>query len=212
MEWLSELIDFIFGQYRDYSSLELALELIAVGAAIVSVFFSYHNKVLVYPFGLLSTAIFVYLLYQWELPGDLIINAYYFIMSVYGWYNWSSDLGEKAIAVTKVSNNEWLKSAGLFTISAAGVYGVYVGFEMLNGFINYLDIITTGIAFVGMWLMALRKLEHWLVLLAANLISIPLYFIKGYSFTAFLYIFLAVMAYLGYQEWRKQHFKKDLMA
>jgi nicotinamide mononucleotide transporter len=60
-----------------------------------------------------------------------------------------------------------------------------------------------------MWAMALRKLEHWLVLLAGNLISVPLYFIKGYSFSSFLYLFLSIIAVIGYIEWKKYHLKQS---
>ena len=204
------IFEFVFGQYAEYETLHIVLELVAIAAGVISVLYSKRNSVLVYPFGLLSTAIFVYLLIQWELPGDMIINAYYFIMSLYGWYNWSSDLGKEAIPVSEVNKGEWMKSLLLFTASAIGVYFVYISFEMLTSWINYLDILTTGIAFVGMWLMALRKLEHWLVLLVANVISVPLYFVKGYSFTAFLYIFLTIIAYLGYKTWKEHYLKKNL--
>lgn len=207
-----EIIDFVFGQYSEYSTLHIVLEIVAIVCAIVSVLFSMFNSVLVYPFGILSTGIFVYLLFQWELPGDMIINAYYFIMSLYGWYNWSSDLGEEAIPVTRVSQKQWLQSLMIFMSSVIGVYFVYQLFEMLSSYLNYIDILTTGIFFVGMWQMALRKLEHWLVLLVGNVITIPLYFIKGYSFSAILYIFLACMAYVGFIEWKKHHLRKNLTA
>ncbi|ARN78441.1 nicotinamide mononucleotide transporter [Nonlabens spongiae] len=207
-----EIIDYIFGQYKEYSTLHIVLEILTVICSIVSVIFSARNSVLVYPFGILGTGIYVYLLFQWELPGDMIINAYYFIMSLYGWYNWSSDLGEEAIPVTRVSQEQWLQSLMIFLGAVIGVYVVYQLLGMLSSYLNYIDIFTTGIFFVGMWQMALRKLEHWLVLLVGNIITIPLYFIKGYSFSAILYIFLAYMAYVGFVEWKKHHLRRNLVA
>jgi nicotinamide mononucleotide transporter len=205
-----EVFNFIFGQYATYKIEHIVLELVAIAASVISVLYSKKNSILVYPYGILSTGIFVYLLIQWELPGDMIINGYYFIMSIYGWYYWSKKIGENVVPITRVTQREWIISGLIFIASTVLVYYVYIRFEMLNSWINYVDILTTGIAFVGMWQMALRKLEYWLVLLVANVISVPLYFIKGYSFTAFLFIFLTIIAYKGYMSWKTYHINAPL--
>ena len=92
---MSELINQVFEQYSQYSNIDISLELIAVFFGLLSVWFSKNNNVLVYPTGIINTSIFVYLLVKWELLGDMIINVYYFLMSIYGWYYW-----------TRKSNNE----------------------------------------------------------------------------------------------------------
>ena len=78
----------IFEPYKDYTTLHIVLEITAVLLAIISVLYSKNNNIKVYPTGIISTLIFVYLLYKWELFGDLIINIYFLVMSVYGWYLW----------------------------------------------------------------------------------------------------------------------------
>ena len=82
---MSQVFDFLFGQYSDYLPIDIALEIIAVLFGLLSVIYAKKNSVLVYPTGMISTAIFVYLLIKWALLGDLLINAYYFVMSAYGW-------------------------------------------------------------------------------------------------------------------------------
>ena len=81
---MTEILDQIIQQYSQYSNIDISLELIAVFFGLLSVWFSKNNNVLVYPTGIINTSIFVYLLVKWELLGDMIINIYYFLMSIYG--------------------------------------------------------------------------------------------------------------------------------
>ena len=84
-----EVFDFLFGQYQDYDPIHISLEITAVIFGFLSVWFSKENNIWVYPTGMISTSIFVYLLFKWGLLGDMMINGYYFIMSIYGWYIWT---------------------------------------------------------------------------------------------------------------------------
>ena len=86
---MSEVLNYLFQQYSTYSHIDIGLEIFAVFFGFLSVWFSKNNNVLVFPTGLINTSIFVYLLIKWELLGDMIINAYYFIVSIYGWYYWT---------------------------------------------------------------------------------------------------------------------------
>jgi nicotinamide mononucleotide transporter len=67
----------------------------------------------------------------------------------------------------------------------------------------FLDTFTTGIFFAGMWLMANKKLENWTLWIAGNIVSIPLYFVKGYGFTGIQYTIFLILAIQGYFSWRK---------
>ena len=84
-----DFLNLMFEQYSQYQSIDIALEITAVVFGLLSVWFSKNNNILVFPTGIISTAIFIYLLYKWVLLGDMIINAYYFVMSIYGWYIWT---------------------------------------------------------------------------------------------------------------------------
>lgn len=205
-----EVWDFIFGQYSEYTTTQIILEVVAIIMSVISVFYSMRNNVLVFPFGILSTVLFVYLLYEWNLLGDMVINGYYFIMSVYGWYYWSES-GEhnQEAPISKVAHKEWVMALFITICAALGIFLLYFFTDRLESWVSYIDMLTTGIFFAGMWLMARRKLEHWLVLMVGNIISVPLYFYKihemynAFSLTAVLYIFLSIIAFIGYQKWKK---------
>ena len=86
---MTTIFEFLFDQYKTYSTLDITLEIVAVIFGFLSVWYSKQNKIWVFPTGMISTLIFVYLLFKWELLGDMLINGYYFIMSIYGWYIWT---------------------------------------------------------------------------------------------------------------------------
>lgn len=92
-----EIFNWLFGQYADYPTVFIALELIAVIFGVASVLLASRTNILVFPIGLVSTAIFVYLLWKWQLFGDMFINAYYTVMSLYGWINWTQSKKNTAI-------------------------------------------------------------------------------------------------------------------
>lgn len=197
------MFDLLFQQYSDYQTLDISLEIIAVVFGILSVWFSKKNNILVYPTGMISTSIFTYLLFKWSLLGDMMINAYYFMMSIYGWYIWTRKVNNIVTPISKVSSPEKITSLIIFFFSLSFVYGVYNYFDKWGSYISYIDNFTTAIFFVAMWLMANRKIENWIFWIIGNIISIPLYFYKGLTFTSIQYIIFTVIAISGYYTWKK---------
>jgi nicotinamide mononucleotide transporter len=201
---MQEIIEFLFHQYSDYSLTHTLLELFAVFMNILSVIYAKRNSVLLYPTGLIGTGIFVYLLFNFSLLGDMIINFYFVIMSIYGWYYWTKKKDGKFIHnVSRVSVNEYYFSILLAVISLISVYLVYEFFGKWNSWTAYVDSITTAIFFVAMWLMARRKIESWTFWFIGDIITIPLYFYKGLTISSFQYLIFSILAILGYISWKK---------
>lgn len=196
------MFDFLFSQYKDYSTLFLVLEIVAVAFGIISVFYAKKNNILVFPTGIISTAIFIYLLYNWELLGDMLVNIYYTVFSIYGWFAWSKNKNGDALQVSSLTKKDYVFTVSLFTISIIIVALLYTYCNKFTSVVAYLDTFTTALFAVGMGLMARRKIENWLVWIVANLISVPLYFYKGYTFTSLQYLIFTIIALYGYLEWR----------
>lgn len=241
---MAEIFNWLFGQYADYSTLFIILELIAVVFGVASVIFASRTNILAFPIGLISTGIFVYLLWKWQLFGDMFINAYYTVMSLYGWINWSKNKAdnqqtdhinpasqkqdtsrdstdsEGAIQVERLSAKDMpiLALLGAATIGfVALVYyfrpvinnelsfdGVVLGTHLFT-WIDYTDMLTTALFLMAMWLMARRKIEHWLLWIVADAISVPLYFYKGFTFTALQYVVFTLIAIWAYYEWQNRY-------
>lgn len=201
---MSQIFDFLFGQYSTYSAIEIVLEIVAVFFGFLSVWYSKQNKIWVFPTGMISTSIFVYLLLKWGLLGDMMINGYYFIMSVYGWYIWTRKIDASHVTpISTITKKEKKISILVFFATLIFVYIIYKYFNKWTNWVAYADTITTAIFFVGMWLMARRKIENWLFWIAGNIISVPLYFHKGFTFTSFQYLGFTFIAIFGYLAWKK---------
>lgn len=198
------MIEFFFSQYATYPTSEIILELVAVFFGLASVWFAKKDNILVFPTGLVSTFIYAYLLWKWELLGDSMINGYYFIMSVYGWYHWTRKKGDVVVfPISVVTKKENKIAAVIFVLTLVFVFCVYQYFDKFTNWYNYVDTFLTALFFVGMWLMAKRKIENWIFWIVGDFISIPLYFCKGYTFTALQYLIFTILAVYGYLEWKK---------
>ena len=199
---MSEILNFLFEQYSQSQTIDIILEITAVIFGLLSVWYSKNNNILVFPTGMISTSIFIYLLYKWVLLGDMLINAYYFIMSIYGWYIWTRKKNDIETPITTASSNEKKIGLIIFISSLVFVYLVYVYFDKWGTITSYIDNLTTAIFFVGMWLMAKRKIENWIFWIIADIISIPLYFYKGFTFTSLQYLIFTFIAIAGYYSWK----------
>ena len=230
------LFDWLFGQYADYSTLFIGLELIAVIFGVASVLLASKTNILVFPIGLVSTAIFVYLLWKWQLFGDMFINAYYTAMSLYGWVNWSKNKvitgqvndGNASrdrqqpddLAIEHIQSSDIPIMAVLATVTVAFVALIYYFRPVINNnfsfdgailglhlftWVDYTDMLTTALFLMAMWLMASRKIEHWLLWIVADAISVPLYFYKGLTFTALQYVVFTFIAIWAYYEWQRRY-------
>lgn len=198
------MIELLFSQYKDYPDYLIALELIAVVFGIISVLFARKNNILVYPTGLVSTIIYVYILFEFELYGDLIINFYYTLMSILGWYLWSKKKGDQEeFPISTVNRKEFLISTLIFILTLLFVALVYHFFDKFTDWTAYIDTLTTALFFVGMWLMAKRKIENWIIWIVADIISVPLYFYKGLTFSSMQFLLFTIIAIFGYLEWKK---------
>jgi nicotinamide mononucleotide transporter len=227
---MDDLIRFFIEPYQAYSWDHILLELMAAGFGVASVFYARKENILVFPTGIISTGIYVYLLAQWQLYGDLIINIYYTLMSVYGWYQWGKvvDQEKHHIPISRTDTKDKLKAFGIFVFTSVFVISVYryynvmpnqLGFwesvryawqHLTSGNLDdfrkatpFLDTFTTGVFFAAMWLMANKKIENWILWIAGNIVSIPLYFVKGYGFTGIQYLIFLILAVSGYKEWKK---------
>ena len=209
---MNPIFDFLFDQYSNSETIDLVLEIVAVIFGLLSVIFSKRNNIWVFPTGMISTSIFVYLLLKWSLLGDMMINGYYFIMSVYGWYIWSRKVNDTDVTpICSTTKKEKITSIFIFIATLFFVYFVYTYFDKWTNWTAYVDTVTTAIFFVGMWLMAKRKIENWIYWIIGDIISVPLYFYRGFTFTSFQYLIFTIIAIYGYLAWKNHLYKTPSM-
>jgi nicotinamide mononucleotide transporter len=204
----------IYQQFIDGIKQTTLIEYIAVFTGIASVWFSRIENILVYPVGLISTIIYIWLSIKGQLLGEASVNLYYTIMSIYGWIIWAKrDNAKHPLLQISFSNRKWLLYQLLFF--AAFYLAIFFSLTYLKrsfapGVIPWADAFASATAFTGMWLMTKKKVESWYWWIATNIASIPLYFVKNYAFTSVFYFVLLIMAVFGLIEWTKRAKKKML--
>lgn len=212
------MLEYLLKPYRDYESWQIWLEIIAAVFGLMSTFFSIRRKIWVYPTGIISTLLYVFLLFRFNLLGDMLVNFYYTVMSIYGWVVWAKHQNPaEQVIIAHTTRKEWRQATALFLFTAVGVYLIYHFKPLLDAWMagtsaqnsaeftwsNWLDVLTTSIFLVGMWLMARRKIENWVFWIIGDFICIPMFLHKGLGITAMQYLVFTAMAIIGYRQWQK---------
>ena len=201
---MSQIFDFFLDAYKNTSSTLIILEVIVFVFGILSVIYAKRENILVYPTGLVATVITVYLLYKAEYFGDMMMNFYYSIMSIYGWWNWSRKKEDKYIVpISRTTFQEKAIGVILFFITMFVTYLVYTVYDYELKIPNYIDIVTSGIFFTAMWFMATKKLENWTLWIIADIVTVPLYAYRGLGMLSLQYLIFTILAIQGYKQWKK---------
>lgn len=214
------LYEIFLKPYESYEIHQVILEVIATFFGLMSVYFSIKKNIWVYPTGIISTALYIFIYYTFGLLGDCMINIYYTIMSFYGWILWTKNSEDHIhVEVSHANKKEWFFAAILFLFSLVLVMIIYYykpfidnQFSLQNidlglyhlDWANWLDIFTTSVFLIGMWMMAKRKIENWVFWIIGDVICVPIMIYKGLGITSIQYLVFTAMAFIGYFEWKKQ--------
>ena len=197
------MIDFLFDQYKTASTIQIILEFLGFIFGIMSVYYAKKENILVFPTGLIATVITVYLLYQAKYYGDMTVNFYYSIMSIFGWYRWKSNKRKPDLKITRTSKKEKIIGVVLFLFTIGITYFIYVFFDYKLEIPNYIDIFTSGLFFTAMWYMALKKIENWTLWIIGDCIVVPLFAYRGLGMLSLQYLIFTILAIMAYLEWKK---------
>lgn len=201
---MNPIFNFFTEAYQQVSIYIISLELLVFVFGIASVIFAKKENILVYPTGLVATIITVYLLYKAGYFGDMMLNFYYSVMSIYGWWNWSrKKQDDSVIPISKTTMREKGIGTLMLIITMIVTYGVYKYFGQEIKSENYIDIFTSGVFFTAMWFMANKKIENWTLWIFADIITVPLYAYRGLGMLSLQYLIFTILAIQGYLKWKK---------
>jgi nicotinamide mononucleotide transporter len=193
---LSECLHLLLEQIKETD----LLQWLAVSLGVAEVLFAQFNKIWLYPTGILATVFSIFILFNAGLYAECLLNGYYIIMSIYGWWYWLRKKNKPTVKISYCTKYEWIIVASIVTM----------GFVLLSillknytpSTVPYADAWISATAWAGMWLLARRKIENWILLNVSNAFAIPLLFYKHLPLYAFLTLFLFVIAIAGYLKWR----------
>ena len=182
------------------------LELIAVVTGIISVWLAKKENVWLYPVGIISVVLWIYLCWIGSLFGQSVINFFFFIMNVYGWYNWlrRDENNQPNVVINSNTKNQNILMIFASVVLSGLIYFMLLPLQEENALMEFivLESIITALNFVAMWLMAWKRLEHWLLWIIGDIMCIPLFIYKDYPLGVIQFLVFIVIAYLGYKEWK----------
>lgn len=192
-------------------------EIVAVVFGVVSVWFARKANILVFPAGIVSTAIYIFIFFVTGLYANMGINVYYTCVSLYGWYHWTRKRNSsRELPVSWNTKKEQIAGILLLPVIFLLILGLlwvvqsdgHQGFRFT--FVTITDALTTAIFILGMWFLARKKIENWIYWIAGNIISIPFFFTQDLIFTSLQFVIFLILAIMGFQEWKRLYNKAGL--
>ena len=193
---MEEVLSWITGNWIEISGALISL---------VYLYFSVKQIIWLWPFGLLSALFYIWIYYFSGFYADMSLQVYYVLISLYGWYLWSagrdSKKGKTELEISRVSRRAIVILACVFMILWFGISLVLIRYT--DSQIPVMDALTTAGSIIATWMLAKKILEHWLLWIVIDAISIGLYFYRGLYATLVLFIVYTMVAILGYLAWKK---------
>ncbi|MBQ4548134.1 MAG: nicotinamide mononucleotide transporter [Bacteroidales bacterium] len=189
---------------------ELIIEIVAVVTGLLSVWFSKKINVLVFPIGIISVLLYVFIFIKNELYANAVINFIYFLISVFGWWNWRKSTSQQVNETTSQRDDGELKVTFLNGKENIIVYSLFtITFLSIVIFSNSviatkLDYITSAAGLIAMMLTSLKKVENWIFYLFADIVLIPLCIYNGLYLTSLQYVAYTILAIMGLISWSKE--------
>jgi nicotinamide mononucleotide transporter len=182
-------------------------EVIGTAFGILCVYLIIIENILCWPVGIAMVTIYAYVFYDAKLYSDTILQLVYIGLQVYGWYYWL--YGDKTVddrvPITRLTSGEIiLWTAAVIAVTAAWGWGMATH---TDASLPYWDATTTVLGLTAQYLMARKKLESWLIWIAVDVLSIGIYFTKGLTITAGLYLVFLGMATSGFIAWRRKQIR-----
>ncbi|WP_100342744.1 nicotinamide riboside transporter PnuC [Mucilaginibacter auburnensis] len=176
------------------------LEWASVSFGIAEVLLAKVNNVLLYPAGIIGILLGSYIMLDVGLYAETLLNGYYLVMSIYGWWYWIKKRNEPPVKISANTRRDWIITLSIVFVGWGVLYVLLKNFT--DSTVPIWDAWVSSTAWAGMWLLAKRKLENWVLLNVSNLFAIPLLWHKQLVMFSVLTLFLFIVAIFGFIEWR----------
>ncbi len=179
------------------------VEILGVLLSIIYLVLSIRQNILLWPVGILSAVMYMIVFFETKFYADMGLNAYYFVISIYGWINWSGAAKQekKELPVRSVGRTQGM----ILLVVMVGIFFLigYLLDRYTDSPIPWWDALTTAGSIVATWMLTRKILEHWILWIFVDLLSMGLYIYRGLYPTAFLFLVYTTMAVVGYLEWKR---------
>ena len=179
------------------------IEVLGAILGFLYIIFSIKQNILTWLTGLITSALYIYVFFVSKFYADMALQVYYVVVSIYGWYHWAKGTGNKKIVpVSRTKPGEWI----WICLASAILFGIiyFILKEFTDSPVPVGDAVTTALSLVATWMLARKMLEHWLIWIFVDALSMGLYIYKSLWPTVILFFVYTVMAYIGFIKWKKE--------
>jgi len=193
---MTEILSWLFSNY---------IEIIGTITSLIYLYFSVKKNILCWLFGIISSGIYVFVFLKSGFYADMGLNVYYFFISIYGWIIWSGGIStnNKKAKLPVSRLNFKLAILILSAILVLFLLLSYLLVQYTDSQIPYWDAFTTAGSIVATWMLARKIIEHWVIWIIVDLVSMGLYIYKDLHTTSILFLIYTVIAVIGYIQWKK---------
>lgn len=185
-------------------------ETIGVIFGFICVYLTVKENIWCWPFGIINEILFFYTFLESKIYGQMILQVFFLIVTIYGWINWSKKKNNSILGISYVSKaNIYYSTLTVLFLTVLQGYIIHL-FTKEN--YSYLDSFVTSLSFIAQYWLAEKKLESWLVWILVDILSIGMFFYKDLYKVGFFYCALLILATKGFIEWRKTILEKRNIA
>ena len=178
------------------------LELVAAVFGVVAVYLSTRENILSWPTALVNVGLYGIVFYHARLYADMGLQAVYFLLSLYGWYEWKFGGADRtSLRVSRAGLRLWAL-LGVIHVAVWVSLGLLLS-RTTDAAIPWLDSFLTTGSLVAQWMMTRKILENWALWIALDLLYVPMFISRGLYATAALYAVFLVLAVLGWRDWKR---------
>ena len=181
------------------------IELLGTVFGLLYILLSIKQNIWCWPAGLITSVLYIYVFFVTKFYADMGLQVYYLVVSIYGWYHWMFGAKSKKQDDLKISNTNI--KLGLILILVTMVLFVVIAYILVNytdSEVPYWHTFTTAASFVATWMLARKLIEHWIIWVVVDAVSLGLYVYKGLYPTVILFAVYTILAVLGYIEWKRE--------
>ncbi|MGE4289438.1 MAG: nicotinamide riboside transporter PnuC [Salinivirgaceae bacterium] len=187
------------------------IENLAVITGLIYIILSVKQRIGCWPFGIISSVLYLYVFFGAKIYADMFLQLYYVLMGIYGWIHWARiDIAlsdKKELPVSKLNLRQGIGLLMLTLLLWLGIAQLLIHYT--DSPVPWIDAFTTAFSFMATYMLARKILEHWIIWVVVDSISVVLYFYRELYSSIVLFLIYTVLAVLGYKEWKKEWTKEN---
>jgi nicotinamide mononucleotide transporter len=186
-----------------YFTSSTLLEIAATTTGLLSVWLTARERIWAWPIGLVNVACFFYMFEDARLYADMMLQIFFFVLSVYGWIAWLTGRGGAKVRPTRKISSAQVRLLAVLLVVVTLLWGFALR-QYTDASIPYADALIATLSLIAQYLLSSKVFENWLCWIAVDVLSIGMYAYKDLYSLAFLYAIFLAIAVAGHLSWKKE--------